>query len=93
MHVRAIAIRIRFSAQRFDARFFRCCSVEVVFGEKEIHQVIITKRKLPAFIRKRAIGLQNSYVVATFEKQSRRHSHRTAFGAVQVKQAGQRHET
>jgi hypothetical protein len=30
----------------------------MVFGEEEIHPVIITKRKLPAFLGRRAIGLQ-----------------------------------
>lgn len=45
-----IPIRVRFGTETENLRLFRSHSIEAVFGEEEIHLVIITKTKLPAFL-------------------------------------------
>jgi hypothetical protein len=56
--MQSIAIWIWLGRETGNVRLFGRHSVEMVFREKQIHPVIITKRKPPAFVRKQAVGLQ-----------------------------------
>ena len=60
--MQAIAIGIRLGGQRCDLVSSGVIRVRLSSGKKKSIRLIITKRKLPAFMRKRAIGLQNYYV-------------------------------
>ena len=56
--VQPVTIGIRNRAQACDMSFLGRHSVKMVFREEQIHLVIITKTKKPAFRGKRAVGLQ-----------------------------------
>ena len=53
-----IPIGIRLGTECRNMRLFGHHPVEMIFGEEQIHSVIITKTKKPAFRGKRAVELQ-----------------------------------